>query len=365
MADHVVRYAHHVDLSGNELRNALAHHVTGLPTPVPERAGWIVYNSVNRRLFYCTGSAWELHATNADVLNGQAPAFYLNRANHSGQQLASTISDLHAAVTAVPLNEMAAPTGPLNAGNQQITNLAPATAVDHVPTWGQVADLVANLGFKHVRLASTTNVDIATTGNGATMDEVVLATNDLVLLKDQTNAVQNGIYRVAIASMARDPDNDTAEKMPSGTVVVVDQGASNSDRMWILSTSAGFVIGVDPITFSPFGVAPNPYNPGDGISIVSNTIAVVPAVGITVGPAGVGADFAVVSRYWDVDVPAPTSGTAVNLTHNLGRAPVPIACMELSTRDKIETGVNYPDNNNVIVDFSVAPVAGQYRVAVG
>jgi hypothetical protein len=166
--------------------------------------------------------------------------------------------------------------------------------------------------------------------------------------------------------MARDPDNDTAEEMPSGTVVVVDQGDANAEHMWILATSAGFVVGTDPLTFSPFGVAPNPYTAGDGISIVSNTISVVPAAGITVGPAGVGADFSLVARFFNINLPAPAAGgTSLNLIHNLGRRPLPVTCMELSTGDEIKVGVNFPDDNNVIVDFSVAPVASQYRVGIG
>jgi hypothetical protein len=361
----VVRYAHHLDLVGNEIRNARVHNVTGLPTPIPERIGWIVYNTVDGRLYYCTGSAWELRATNSDALGGQAPAFYLDRANHTGTQSAATITGLTSAIQAVPLNEMATPTGPLDLGNQELTNAAPATATTSVPTWGQVADLVANLGFKHVRLASTANVNITTTGNGGSIDGTTLVTGDLVLLKDQTNPVQNGIYRVGALNMGRDANNDTAQEMPSGTVVVIDQGDTNAESMFMLTTSSGFVVGSDPLTFSPFGVAPNPYIAGDGISIVTNTISAVAGSGITVGPGGIAIDGTVVARHYEVTVPVPGSGTAVNLLHNLGRSPVPVACMEIATKDKVEIGVNYPDDNNVIVDFAVAPTTSQYRVSVG
>lgn len=365
MPEHVVRYVHHVDLVGNELRNARVQNIVGLPTPIPERAGWIVYNTVDGRLYYCTGSAWELRATNSDAFGGQAPAYYLNRANHTGTQSASTISGLTAAVQAVPLNQLAAPTGPLNLGNQELTNVAPATTTTSVPNWGQVSDMVANLGFKHVRLASTTNVPIVSTGAGGTIDGVTLQLGDLVLLKDQTNAVDNGIYRVGATALGRDPNNDTAQELPSGSVVVVDQGTTNAERMFMLTTSSGYVIGVDPIAFSPFGVAPNPYIAGNGISIVANTVSVVPGTGIVVGPGGVGVDFTVVGKIFNIDIPVPSSGTSLILTHNLGRRPVPNACMELSTGDEVNPGINYPDNNNILVDFSVAPIVGQYRIAVG
>lgn len=365
MAETTVRYVHHVDLVGNELRNARVQNVTGLPTPIPERVGWIVFNSVDRRLYSCTGSAWELRATDSDALQGQAPAFYLARANHTGTQSAATITGLDAVIANTPLNNLSPPTGPVNLANQELLNAAPATTPSGVPTWGQVADMVANLGFKHVRLASTGNIVITSTGAGSVIDGVTLAQGDLVLLKDQTNAVDNGIYRVGATALGRDPNNDTAQKMPSGTVVVVDQGATQAERMFMLTTAAGFVVGVDPLTFSPFGVAPNPYSAGNGISIVANTISAVAASGITVTPAGIAVDYTIVSRHWDVDVPAPASGTAITLTHNLGRSPVHVTCMDLATLERVVPGVKYPDANNITVDFAVAPVTGQYRIAVG
>ena len=46
-----------------------------------------------------------------------------------------------------------------------------------------------------VRAATTANITIATAlNNGDTLDGVTLATNDLVLVKDQSTAIQNGVY---------------------------------------------------------------------------------------------------------------------------------------------------------------------------
>lgn len=360
-----VRYVHNIDLSGNQLLNAVVHPVAGLPAPTTDRAGWIVYNELDQRLYYCTGTAWQLRATDTDLFAGQAPVYYLNRANHTGQMPATAISGLDAVLATVPINDLAPADGPVDLGNQELTNVAAATSTTSAPNWGQVVDLVANQGFKHVRLGSTGNVDIATTGVGAVIDGVALALNDLVLLKDQTNAVDNGIYIVGAASMTRDPNSNSEQKLPSGTIVVVDQGTANADSMWMLTTPSGYVMGTDPIVFSRFGVAPNPYTAGNGISIVDNVISAVAASGITVGPGGISVDYTIVSRHWDIEVPPPSSGTAVNLTHNLGRSPVPVTCMELSTRDLVIPGVRFPDDNNVEIDFAVAPVAGQYRVAVG
>lgn len=360
-----VRYVHNIDLSGNELLNAVVEKVAGLPAATTDRAGWIVFNELDRRLYYCTGTAWELRASDTDALGGQAPVYYLNRANHTGLMPATAISGLDTALSTIPLDTLAAPTGPVDVGGQQLTNVGAATTTSSAPNWGQVVDLVANQGFKHVRLASTGNLNLATTGVGAQIDGVTLALNDLVLVKNQTDAVQNGVYIVNAGSLTRDPNSNTAQKLPAGTVIVVDQGTTTADTMWMLTTPAGFVIGTNQLTFSQFGVAPNPYTAGNGISIVANVISAVAASGITVGPSGIAVDYTIVARYWDVEVPPPSSGTEVNLTHNLGRAPVHVTCMELSTRERVIPGVRFPDDNNVVVDFAVAPVSGQYRVSVG
>src|SRR5881397_2207237 len=68
----------------------------------------------------------------------------------------------------------------------------PSAATDLVTK--QYADaLVRGLSWKdEVVAASTGNVTLATPGT--TLDGVTLATNDRILLKDQTNAFDNGIY---------------------------------------------------------------------------------------------------------------------------------------------------------------------------
>lgn len=359
-----VQYGHHIDLNFNELRNARIQWVAGLPAPSAERAGWVVFNTIDGRLYVCSGTEWRLHATDSDQFGGQLPAWYRARANHTGTQPVSTIDGFTDAVKAVPLSDLAAPTGPLNLAGYRITNVGNAAVDTDVPSWGQVRDFVNNQDFRAARLASTGNVVTSSTGAGSTMDGVLLNTGDMVLLRNQTNPVQNGLYLVQPTSMIRHPDADTASKMPPGLVVVIGEGATQTDDMFMNTTPPGYVMDVDPITFSPYGQAPTPLTAGDGISIISDVISAVAATGITVTPAGIGIDFTIIARHFEVNVPVPGSGTAVTLVHNLGRSPVPYAVMELSTRQEIHVGAAWPDDNSITVDFSVAPIAGQYRISV-
>lgn len=359
-----VIYAHNADYKGNELRNAHLQKVAGLPTATMDLMGWFVLNTMDGRAYYCTGTSWEWRATNADALGGNNGAYYLNRSNHTGTQPASSISDLAGAIAATPLSSLSPPLTSVALNNQRLTGGAPAVALTDIPTLGQVSDLVNNIAFRLVRVASTGNVSLAT-GNGSVIDGVTVATGDKVLLKNQTTAADNGIYVVNASTLSRDPSADTAAELPGGTIVVVDQGSTNADKMWMLVTNSPYTMGTTALTFSPYGNAPNPYTAGNGINVTGNVITAVGSTGITVGAGGIAIDTSVVARHFELDVPAPGTGTAVTITHNLGRKPVPIAVMENSSGDLVQCGVNYPDTNSVTLDFAVAPTAAQYRVSVG
>lgn len=360
------QYATHLNLNGNELRQAHAQTVGVLPTPTAGRAGQIVRYAADGRLYLCTGSAWELHATDSDALQGQAPAFYLARGNHTGTQPASTITGLSAAVATIPLSALAPPTGSIDLGGQALLNAAAASTTTGVPTWGQVTDLVTGLGFRQARAASTVNVVIGSTGAGSVMDGVALALNDLVLLAGQTDPVQNGIYRVGAANLARDASADNSAEMPSGTIVVVTDGTANGDRMWMLTTPSPFTVGTTPLTWTPYGSSPQPYTAGDGIDITGNVVSAVAGSGIIIDGTGIRLDPAALPAvgYVETDVPSP-GGTSVTVTHNLARRPLPVMVIEIATGDEVKTGVNFPDEDSVVLSFDVAPTAGQYRVSVG
>jgi hypothetical protein len=85
------------------------------------------------------------YAVTATLLAGVAPSYYLNRTNHTGTQLASTISNLTGAIQAVPLNTLAPATGPIPANGQRITLVgAPGLATDGANK-GYIDSAIANI----------------------------------------------------------------------------------------------------------------------------------------------------------------------------------------------------------------------------
>jgi hypothetical protein len=81
-------------------------------------------------------------ASNASALNNQPGTHYLARANHTGTQSASSISDFDAQVRTNRLDQLAAPTLALSLNSQRITNLATPSATSDAATKGY-ADTVA------------------------------------------------------------------------------------------------------------------------------------------------------------------------------------------------------------------------------
>lgn len=134
----------------------------------------------------------------------------------------------------------------LDLQSQKIVNLAdPSSATDAVTK--QYADNLAR-GAKWkdpVRVATTANGTLATAfENGDTVDGVVLATGDRILLKNQTAGAENGIYVVAASGApTRAVDADSAGDLGPGTAVYVTEGTTNGDKSFAITSDAALYKG--------------------------------------------------------------------------------------------------------------------------
>jgi len=117
-----------------------------------------------------------------------------------------------------------------------------------------VDGLALNLGKRsRVRVATTASVTISTAlNNGDSLDGVTLATGDLVLVKNQSAAEQNGIYVVG-ASPARSSEFDTYDEHP-GSLIAVEEGTAGADTLWLCTANAGGTLNTTAIAFSQFVV---------------------------------------------------------------------------------------------------------------
>src|SRR3990167_5295618 len=115
-------------------------------------------------------------------------------------------------------------------------------------------DTAATWENTDVRAATTANSTIATArNNGDTLDGLTLADGELVLVKNQTTASQNGIYVVS-SSPARDTDFDTFDEHV-GAILNVQEGTVNAGLSFRNTNNTGGTLDTTGITFEAFGGA--------------------------------------------------------------------------------------------------------------
>lgn len=354
-----------------EIRDVLAHIIAGDPGSPVEGQHW--YNSVTKRWGYRTNAAnlfpW---TSNTDIPDGTVTNVKLTtnplaRANHTGTQTASTISDFDTQVRTNRLDQMSAPTASVSLNSQKITNLLDGTGAQDAATFGQVQAAIAGLAWKDsVRVASTANVVIASAlENGDIIDGITLATGDRVLLKNQTAPAENGIY-VAVASGAasRSTDADTALEL-EGAAVMVEEGTANANTQWI-QTSDNFTLGSGAVTWTQFGGA-SAYTAGAGLVLTVNDFNVGAGTGITVNADDVAINTALVPRKFLGTIEGDASTTTFSITHSLANAYPIVTVWDDDSTPKEVVLVDTRRNTDNITDFvfSTAPATGQtYKVAI-
>ena len=124
-----------------------------------------------------------------------------------------------------------------------------------------------------VKAATTGNISLSGT---QTIDGVSILASDRVLVKNQSNAVQNGIYVAAGGSWSRAIDFAAGED-EAGSYMFVEQGTVNADVAYVCTNNKGSgVVGTDALTFSIFGRA-GEITAGDGLqksgSVISADLA--------------------------------------------------------------------------------------------
>jgi len=151
-----------------------------------------------------------------------------------------------------------------------------------------------------VRVASTANIAIASAlTNGSTIDGVAVATNNRVLLKNQTDASENGIYAVVASGAAsRTTDANTSVLMTSGMYTFVSEGTAGNAIGFVLTTVDPITLDTTNLTFTQFSSA-GAIAAGAGMTKTSNTLDVIGTAGRIVANANtvdIGSDVALVAN---------------------------------------------------------------------
>ena len=183
----------------------------------------------------------------------------LARANHTGTQLASTVSDFDTQVRTSRLDQMAAPTAAVSVNSQKITNLDTPTSSADAANKGYVDTSISNLinGAPSTldtldeiaaALADTANFsDTVVLKSGSTMSgALAMGTNKITGLGDPTSA-QDAATKYYIDNVILAPSNLTGPITSVGNVTSI---ASQT------GTGTKFVVDTSPTLVTPvLGVA--------------------------------------------------------------------------------------------------------------
>jgi hypothetical protein len=416
-----------LDLSRAELRNAVTQNLGTAPAaPI---AGLRYFDSILTLERYWDGTKWvdlsdTIDATNitglgalayldqvgapeivpgsiSDVHISDTAAIALsklavdplNRANHTGTQLAATISDFDAQVHTSRLDQMSVPTATVDFGGQVLTGLGDPVLASDATNKAYVDQMSSGIDVKTAsQAASTANVDIS--APGPTIDGVTLVNGDRVLLKDQTAATENGIYvfNGAAAAMTRSTDADEDAEVKHGLYTFVTAGTTNMNSGWMLNTNNPIVVGTTPLSFVQFS--------GGGSSYVGtpNRITVtgtqIDIAGTYAGQASITTVGTITTGTWNgtpIDIAYGGTGATTaagarlalgtigkypttigdgaaktfTVTHGLNTTQVGVELYEVATGQTVYADVRRTDANNIVIDgFVAAPATNALGVLV-
>lgn len=290
------------------------------------------------------------------------------------------------------------PAADLSMAGFKLTNVGTPSAGTDAANKSYVDSVAQGLDTKaSVVAATTTNGTLATAfANGQVVDGVTLATGDRLLIKNQTDATANGIYTVnASGAPTRSTDMDAGSEFPSA-YVFVEQGTVNADTGWVCTNNAPVTLGSTNIVWAQFSGA-GTYTANNGVVLngsvfsfapesgkglqtssngaaiklattsglnVASDLAVGAGNGISVLTNTVAIDSAVVVSKYAASV-GDGAATSYTVTHNLGTRDVIVTVYDNSSPyAEVITDVAHTTTNTVTIAFSVAPTSNQYRVVV-
>ena len=150
--------------------------------------------------------------------------------------------------------------------------------------YATTADLSATYANGTAGVGATLTAD----ANGAlTVDGATPSTDDRILVMDQSDAEENGIYTVTTVGNAgaafvltRATDADTGTEFTGGTFTFVETGTANADNGYVFTHNGAPTMGTTELAVAQFSGA-GQITAGSGMTKSANTMNVVGGTGIT------------------------------------------------------------------------------------
>ena len=286
-----MKFVTNLNLNENELQNGKFQVVASDPS-TNNFEGRLVYNSTEKTLKYYDGTAWKRAVVSGSSAGSASTALTISNESNGALTFTPNLAttSAHGVMSSQDKTKLEDATADATASKLVIRdgsgNFKAATPTDsaHVATKGYVDSARQGLDVKASSRVATTVPVLLASGleNGDTVDGVVLATNDRVLVKDQSTASENGIYVVQASGAAvRADDFDSSGKVTTGAFTFIAEGTTNGDQGFVLTTNDTITLGTTGLTFTQFS-GTGQIEAGDALSKSGNTINVNVGTGIEV-----------------------------------------------------------------------------------
>ncbi len=172
----------------------------------------------------------------------------------------------------IPLSGFGLPTANIAVGDYKITTTAGAFALNELVSRAYVDAVAQGVSPRApVRVATTSNINIASPG--FQIDGINMINGDRVLLKEQADAAENGVWvwNGQIVPMTRSLDTDTEGELANMEVFV--QDGTYAGQKWRLETAPPIQVGVTELVYFQT-YASLDYSAGAGLSISGRTFSV-------------------------------------------------------------------------------------------
>ena len=212
-----------------------------------------------------------------------APGATLNIAGESGSPLQAgsiTIGQNATATIATPTGNFTNPDDIVN--KEYVDSIAGGLDWKESVRAG-TTPAIGDVGGTFTAAGSPPGTNDTITGALGVVDDVVLAVGDRVLIKDQTDPKENGIWVVTALGVAGSPQtadyrraddqngNPDAE-VSAGNAVFVEQGTVNTNSGWVVTGDGILTLGTDDINWTQFAGAGN-FTAEQGLAQVGTSIA--------------------------------------------------------------------------------------------
>lgn len=301
-----------------------------------------------------------------------------------GKQIkATSIADGKLATSYTKSDGTRAFTGDQSMGGFKLTNLAAPVSANDAARKADVDVAKNNFDFKDSAKWATTAALPAYTGTGTGVltltgqtawspDGTPVSNGERVVVKNEGSGthLDNGIYSVSgvgtLVVLTRTEDANVSAEVTAGLYIFVDQGTTNANTAWVITTNDAIVLNTTALTFGKYSGL-GQISAGNGITLTGDTVSVnidsetggnIQPVNLTAN--GVGLDIAaIVGNGLEADGAANLNVKAVNDTINVAAGGVK-AAVPRNANKAIVASVTTADFQTTGASISSTPAGDSY-----